>query len=484
MNFVCVDWLKKKQRPIQTSMSLPLQAEHLAKPLRDAVYAISPGDYDLAARLLSDPLWDLLEANYWNAAHPLPPHARHALDTYLHLAKTLWHRAGLGQPHPIVLYKTTLLSTKAIETALRVLARIYAGCNLGFCAPPPGFWRTVYTLTGYVISDRFPDRTNRDALTNQVLQLWLMAWLNPLSLAPGRLPVAVKLVGILCKTCSFTTVSPTHAGSGLAAADLFGDAPPMPFARVPVTWEPVAPLYINAQDAAFRMRELATPPSRHSPNDVYEALLQSALQVGLSPQEMHDFIRRAMREFGYSNIRAIHRVGRQDAVSTVVGFIECWSALQEQAKPINAASSSASHKTHSAVVMNHSDGGLLLRYELTEPSLCVGTLLCLRGSESEPWTVAAVRWLEDSGTAVLVGCEVICNFADARIAQTSDKSEHLPIISFLKNEACHVISAFDTTSSNGVSQLLVEPENWVVAVASEIGEDWQVSAVLDVTHSK
>ncbi|MBC7710016.1 MAG: hypothetical protein H7203_08150 [Rhizobacter sp.] len=460
------------------------QADHLATPLRDAVYAITAGDYDAAVLLLSDPLWELLESNYWNASHPLPPHARQALDTYLHLAKTLWHRAGLGQPHPIVLYKTTLLSTKAIETALRVLARIYAGCNLGFCAPPPGFWRTVYALTGYIISERFPDRENREALTHQVLQVWLMAWLNPLSLAPGRLPVAVRLVGILCKTCSFTLVSPTHAGSGLAASDLLSDVPPMPFARVPTTWEPIAPLYINAQDAAFTMRELATPPSRHAPSDVYEALLQSALQVGLSAQEMQDFVRRAMREFGYTNARSIPRVGREDVVSTVVGFIECWSALQEQAKPITAPGTSASHHTHSAIVENHSDGGFLLRYELSEANLCVGTFLCLRGSVSEPWTIAAVRWLEDSNNVVLVGCEVICNFADARIAQTPDKSEHLPIISFLKNEASYVLCAFDPSKANSVSQLTVDSENWVVAVASEIGEDWQLSAVLDVTQLK
>ena len=98
-------------------MRQPPQAEHLAKPLRDAVYAIAPGDFAGVARLLSDPLWDTLEADFWNASHPLPPEARQALEAYLHLAKTLWHRAGIGQSHPIALYKTTLLSSKAISTA-------------------------------------------------------------------------------------------------------------------------------------------------------------------------------------------------------------------------------------------------------------------------------------------------------------------------------------------------------------------------------
>lgn len=461
-------------------MNQALQGDHLAKPLRDAVYAIAPGDFDSVARLLGDSLWDALEAEYWNASHPLPPRARQALEAYLHLAKTLWHKAGLGQSHPIALYKTTLLSTKAIETALRVLARIYAGCNLGFCAPPPGFWRTVYALTGYVISERFPDRTNRAALTNQVLQLWLMAWLNPLSLAPGRLPVAVRLVGILCKTCSFTLASPTHAGSGLAAADLLSDAPPMPFARVPAMWEPIAPLYINAQDAAFTMRELATPPSRHSPSDVYESLLQSALQVGLSTQEMQDFVRRAMREFGYSNARSIPRVGRADTIFAVVGFIECWSALQAQAKPMTPSSAN-SFQLHKAVVVNHSDGGFLLRFEIQDPLLCVGSLVCLRGSDLEPWTIAAVRWLEDSDGSVMAGCEVFCNYADARLAQDINTRQHLPILTFVRAEQTHLISPYGQSETQGVSQIQVDARYWVVAVATEIGEDWQVCSVLDET---
>ena len=460
-------------------MNPVLQSAHAAKPLRDAVYVIAPGNFDAVTRLLADPMWDALEADYWNASHPLPPQARQALDAYLHLAKTLWHRAGLGQSHPIALYKSTLLSSKAIETALRVLARIYAGCNLGYCAPPPGFWRTVYALTGYIISERFPDRVNRTALTHQVLQIWLMAWLNPLSLAPGRLPVAVRLVGILCKTCSFTMASPTHAGSGLAAADLLSDTPPMPFARVPAMWEPIAPLYINAQDAAFNMRELASPPSRNAPSDVYESLLQSALQVGLSTQEMQDFVRRAMREFGYSHSRAIPRVGRADTVSIVIGFIECWSALQAQSKPI--PSTATGYQIHPAVIVNHSDGGFLLRFEANEPLFCVGSILCLRGSETDPWTVVAVRWLEDADGKVMAGCELLCNYADARVSQSADGNQHLPLVTYVKSEMTMVISPYSAIDPVGVSQFIVDDQCWVTSTASEVGEDWYLSGVLDVT---
>lgn len=451
-----------------------------ASSLHDAVAAVVPGDFGATVQLLGSPMWQALEANFWSASHPLPPNARQSLDIYLELAKKLWHRAGLGQSNPIALYKTTLLSSQAIETALRVLARIYAGCNLGYCAPPAGFWRAVYALTGYIISERFPDRVKRQPLINQVLQLWLMAWINPLSLAPGRLPVAVRLVGILSKTCSFTQISPTHAGSGLAAADLMGDVPPMPFARVPAMWEPAVPLYINAQDAAFTMRELTAPPSRNAPSDVYDSLLQSAQLVGLSTQEVQDFIRRAMREFGYSTARAIPRVGRMDQVRVAVGFIDCWSALQAQSKP---TANPSTFSEHDAVVVNHSEGGFLLRFTPKQPLLSVGTLLCLRGNEAEPWTLVAVRWLEASDTIVVVGCEVLCNYADARIAQTSDSTQHLPIMSFLSNDNTFVLCPYDSTKANGVGQLRVEDQSWVITAATEIGEDWQRSVVLDMTEN-
>ena len=466
-------------------MKQAMRAEHAAKPLRDAIYTISPGDFEGVTALLGDPLWDTLEADFWNASHPLPSESRQALDAYLHFAKTLWHRVGLGQSHPIALYKTTLLSSKAIETALRVLARIYAGCNLGFCAPPQGFWRTIYALTGYIVSERFPDRANREALTRQVLQLWLMAWLNPLSLAPGRLPVAVRLVGILCKTCSFTMSSPTHAGSGLAAADLLSDAPPMSFARVPAMWEPVAPLYINAQDAAFTMRELAMPPSRHAPSDVYDSLLQSALKVGLSTQEMQDFVRRAMREFGYSNARAIPRLGRADTVCAVAGFIECWAALQSQTKPKSSTSNALpTYSTFHGVIVNHSDGGFLLRFNLVEPLLSVGTILAVRANDSEPWTVAAVRWLEDSQDSVMAGCEIMCNYADAHVAQRQGSTQHLPIVCYQKDDVSWLLCPHDVGNLDAVTQIRVEEEIWIISVATELGEDWQRSTVLDVLHKK
>ena len=155
-----------------------------------------------------------------------------------------------------------------------------------------------------------------------------------------------------------------------------------------------------------------------------------------------------------------------------------------KAKPGTAGRGTSTFTSHPSCVVNHSDGGFLLRFELSEPLLCVGSLLCLRGSEAEPWTVAAVRWIEDTEGTVMTGCEVLCNFAEAQIAQNMSSTQHLPAIKFQKDETPWLIAPYDAGHATGVSQLKVDDELWVIAVATELGEDWQRSAILDVTPKK
>jgi hypothetical protein len=461
----------------------PNVSENIATLLQKA-NALTPGAFDAAVSVLSSSEWGVLEGTFWNCSHPLPTEARNTLNAYLTIAKIIWHKSGLGQAEPLALYKTTLQSKQSIETALRVLAKIYAGCNLGYGSPPMGFWRTVYALTGYLVSDSYPDRGARTALLNQAIQLWLMAWLNPLSLPPGHLPVAVRLVGILSKICSFTLTSPTHAGSGLAVADLMSDSAPMSFSRVPAVWEPAAPLYINAQDAAFTIRELSTPGAVNKPRDAYDSLLQSGQQVGLSSLEMQNFVRSAMRKFAYSNARSIPRVGRNESVKVVVGLIEVWGALQEQTKTSSASTSARdAFASCSATIINHSEGGFLLQFAPGRPLLCVESLLCLRGGDADPWTIAAVRWLDDSSEVMLAGCEVICNFAQARIAQTADGAQHLPVVAYQSGDTTSVLIPRDASATSTVTQLSLDDEEWVITAAADIGEDWQRSTVLDVIRS-
>lgn len=458
----------------------PQPTENVSTLLQKA-NALTPGAFDAAVSVLASHEWGTLEAKFWNCSHPLSADARSALNAYLAVSKVVWHKSGLGQAEPLALYKTTLQSNQSIETALRVLAKIYAGCNLGYCSPPMGFWRTVYALTGYLVSDSYTDRTARAALLNQTIQLWLMAWLNPLSLPPGHLPVAVRLVEILSKLCSFTIASPTHAGSGLAVADIMSDSAPMSFSRVPAIWEPEAPLYINAQDAAFTIRELSSPGAEKKPRDAYDSLLQSGQQVGLSTLEMQNFVRSAMRKFAYSNARHIPRVGRNESVKVVVGLIEVWGALQGQTKT-SAASSSArdAFASSAATIINHSEGGFLLQFAPGRPLLCVESLLCLRGGDADPWTVAVVRWLDDSSDIVLAGCEVLCNFAQALVARSSDFGQHLPVVSYQSGDATSVLFPRDAVATTHVSQINIDHEEWIIAAAADIGEDWQRCVVLDV----
>ena len=91
-----------------------------------------------------------------------------------------------------------------------------------------------------------------------------------------------------------------------------------------------------------------------------------------------------------------------------------------------------------------------------------------------------MRWLDDSAEVVLAGCEIICNYAVARVAQLTENGQHLPVVTYQTGDSTSVLIPRDPSSSLGVSQLSIENEVWVITPAADIGEDWQRSTVLDV----
>jgi hypothetical protein len=451
--------------------------------LASDIAAVEVGNYEGALKVLNHPKWAELETQFWNASHPLDVHARAAFGEYLQLVQTLWQRMGAGSIRPLSVYRSTLSSKLSIDVSLRVLAKIYAGCNLAYAATPAGFWRTVYSITGYVVSRcREGEETEYESLKNMCLQLWLMAWLNPLSLVAGRLPVAVRLVGLLSKTCSYSLAPPTHAGSGLAAADLMQDRAPMPFGRIAGDWNPQLPLYVNAQSAAYAIEELRKKQSdQPQGGDMYEALLGAGRLAGLTAPEVNDFVKRALREFGQSHQRAIPRIASQGSVQLVVGMIDVWTAILQNNSP-QVKTKTAAQPMNSDVV-NHSEGGFLLRVPITTPTLRAGSLLAMRGTDAEPWTLCAIRWLQDNTSEVLVGVEVLSNFAEAKLCVTADGQQQAPLISYEAEDQKLVFVTLGQGDFHAVSQVLIESDSWILSAVRELGEDWELRSVLDEFQS-
>jgi cyclic-di-GMP-binding protein len=429
--------------------------------------------------VLNHPQWSTLESGFWNVSHPLDSAARAAFSEYSQHALMIWQRLAAGSIRPLSVYRSTLVSRESVDAALRILARIYAGCNLAYAPTPPGFWRTVYSITGYVVSQcRDGKEAEFDFSRNMCLQLWLMAWLNPLSLVAGRLPVAVRLVGLLSKSCSYSLAPPTHAGSGLAAADLMDDKPPSPFGRIAGDWNPQLPLYVNAQSAAYAIEGLRNSSNSHTrESDMYEALLGAGRLAGLTAPEVHDFVKRALREFGQTHTRAIPRIAAQGFVNAITGMIEVWSGLQEHdstARPPNATETKLSGQ-----VVNHSDGGFLLKFRPEQPRLRAGSLLAMRGTDNEPWTLCAIRWLQDNTREVLVGVEVLSNFAEATLCIDSEEQQQAPLITYETDGQTLVYIPLGQSDSKAVVQVNVRGDTWVLSAVRELGEDWELRAVLD-----
>jgi hypothetical protein len=130
-------------------------------------------------------------------------------------------------------------------------------------------------------------------------------------------------------------------------------------------------------------------------------------------------------------------------------------------------------------VLNHSDGGFLLKFTLDEPLLRTGSLICLRGTDNEPWTLGIIRWLQDSNRDVQIGCEVVAAFAEAQLAQTDSASQQAPLISYAAKDHTVALSPLGSTDPQAVSQLSVANESWVLSAVVEVGDDWEMRMVLD-----
>jgi hypothetical protein len=305
-----------------------------------------------------------------------------------------------------------------------------------------------------------------------------MAWLNPFSLVAGRLPIAVRLVGLLSKSCSYSITPPTHAGSGLAAADLADDRGPMPFSRLPLDWSPELPLYVNAQSAAYAIETLQASAASVQAGDAYETLLGAGQAAGLTASEVRDFVKRALREFGHTHSRSIPRLPSEGTVSTAVGMIDTWSVLQEHSlRTRPGRSPSAALLT--AELVNHSAGGFLLRYRGIPSCLRAGALLSMRGTDAEPWTLCAIRWLQDNGSEVLTGVEVLSNYPSSTQATSEGDTTQVPLIHLEVEDGRSVYLPLGHADPGNVCQVTVGKEMWVLSAVQDLGDDWEMRTVLD-----
>jgi hypothetical protein len=212
--------------------------------------------------------------------------------------------------------------------------------------------------------------------------------------------------------------------------------------------------------------------------DVYETLLDTGQTVGLTAQEVRDFVKKALREFGFTQARSIPRLPTRGQVTTIVGIIEAWNVIQEHSEPHRASKTGTPFE--SAEVVNHSSSGFLLRFELDTPLLRTGALLALRTTPAEPWSLGVIRWLQDCEHEVLTGVEVLSNFPQAMISNDQDRNTQTPTIVCEHEEQRIIYLPLGYADPLNVAQLGVNREIWVLSAAQELGDDWEQRLVLDI----
>jgi hypothetical protein len=239
-------------------------------------------------------------------------------------------------------------------------------------------------------------------------------------------------------------------------------------------------VYVNAQDAAFIVEEIrAGAQSSSRRGGIYDGLLATGQASGLTTHEVNDFVRRAVREFGQNVVREIPRVATQGGLHCVVGLIDTWTAMQEHMPNSSNRVASKHFNTIPATILNQSEGGFLLRFAIQQTILRAASLIALRGNGNEPWSLGVVRWLQDDGNEVLIGCEVLSNFAESRLVRLQAGDQQCPAMVFNADDTDHIFLPLGTAESNIVCQVVFDRSIWVLSAAIELGDDWELRTVLD-----
>lgn len=80
----------------------------------------------------------------------------------------------------------------------------------------------------------------------------------------------------------------------------------------------------------------------------------------------------------------------------------------------------------------------------------------------------------------MLGCDSFCEYAEARVSQSVDGRQRLPLITYMNAGMPMAVRPYSAADSVGVSQFIVDEQCWVTSTASEGSEDWYLSSLLDV----
>jgi hypothetical protein len=80
---------------------------------------------------------------------------------------------------------------------------------------------------------------------------------------------------------------------------------------------------------------------------------------------------------------------------------------------------------------------------------------------------------------VLIGVEVLSNFAQAKLCVDNEEQRQAPIVTYQVDDQTVVYTPLGQGDAKNVMQANVQGETWVLSAVKELGEDWEMRNVLD-----
>lgn len=323
-----------------------------------------------------------------------------AIGYKLILLERLEKRRPFGNTKPL-----PLLVVRILKLLLRQLELCYST----YSPLPQGLWSDFHQLFLLSVQHRWLDSPegSRETVSVCYKRALLLALSDPYRLQPAAFARARQLINDLGSLAQFESAADLHDDTGGFWIRLDEDRPPFFAVQQPGDLDARTDISLNTSMLARALSKYIADLERLNPTG----------------DEDIQGLRQLLRFWTVTPRRGFQRLLTQAQVEVRIGWPDLGGVeLGDQPWP--------ELSTHGCLwrVVNESPGGFALHGERAAEgmALAIGQLIGVRPLGSERWLITVVRWLQQRGSSMELGVQVLAPMA--RVAMLRDETRLQPVL--------------------------------------------------------
>lgn len=304
---------------------------------------------------------------------------------------------GGGKPLPLLMVRILRLLLQQLEL-----------CYSTYSPIPQGLWSDLHQLFLLAVQHKWLDAPegSRETISIYYKRALLLALADPYRMQPAAFARARQIITDLGALAQFESAADLNDDTGGFWIRLNEDRPPFFAVQQPGDLDARTDICLNTGLLARALARYIADLERLNPEG----------------DEGIQGLRQLLRFWTVTPKRGFQRLLTQAQVEVRIGWPEMPpESLAEQPWPLAAGGGSLWR------VVNESPGGFALHGDrLERMPIAIGQLMGVRPLGSERWLITVVRWLQQRGTTMELGVQVLAPWG--RVAMLEDESGRRPVL--------------------------------------------------------